>query len=192
MAIPQDVAANIARSLNDAEGEESPPATEVFSIQPFAVRYPKTVPANPASTPSSTPTAPPSTHGAGASQTGTSAVKTGEHRPLFHKSKVRKVPTSSGTHAGKEPYPSTAAAAATSTSNAEKRPALEERRPRSDALDNVRAKACEEERVLRLQKEKKEAQERCIKQDEKLELIHSRLTRLEVENVGLTNRLKNA
>ncbi|GAA0170296.1 hypothetical protein LIER_24592 [Lithospermum erythrorhizon] len=44
----------------------------------------------------------------------------GERRPLFRKSKVRKVPTSLGTPAGKEPSPSTAATAATSTSNAEK------------------------------------------------------------------------
>ncbi|GAA0159095.1 hypothetical protein LIER_15961 [Lithospermum erythrorhizon] len=53
----------------------------------------------------------------------------GERRPLFRKSKVRKVPTRSSTPARNEPSSWTAIAAITSTSTAEKRPALEEGRP---------------------------------------------------------------
>ncbi|GAA0143390.1 hypothetical protein LIER_04085 [Lithospermum erythrorhizon] len=364
MAIPQEVADNIARKLNDAPGEGSLPFTEVLSAQPLAVRNLETAQANPDSTPSSTPAAPPHTSRAGASQPGTSANNTndvldvaqrcvepkdfpfstmaGECRPLFRKSKVRKVSTSSSTPARNEPSPSTATAAATSTSTAAKRPEPEEGRPkafaprkkhaaqrpkriehvtisedlsttspsppvptdsvnppsldsvqemphlpsgslnedgadsgprvslgysanflnlpytlpgglrvtvdttlwkkqdafqasrplileralnashslacRSDALVNARAEAREEGRALRLQvqelvqktedlkgeneklktslataqKEKKEAQEQCIQEAEKLELLHTRYTRVEAENVGLNNRLKNA
>ncbi|GAA0146386.1 hypothetical protein LIER_06358 [Lithospermum erythrorhizon] len=43
-----------------------------------------------------------------------------------------------------------------------------------------------------VQKEKREAQEQCLKEAEKLKLLSSRHTRLEAENVGLTNKLKNA
>ncbi|GAA0139065.1 hypothetical protein LIER_00688 [Lithospermum erythrorhizon] len=60
-----DVARSIAKLLNDTR-EESLLTTEVFSIEPLAVRHPETVPANPHSTHSSAPAAPPSTHGAGA------------------------------------------------------------------------------------------------------------------------------
>ncbi|GAA0155234.1 hypothetical protein LIER_13005 [Lithospermum erythrorhizon] len=208
MAIPQDVAESIARSLNDAHGEESLPTTEVFSVQPLAVRNPETVPTNPASTTSSTPAAPPTTHGAGASQTGMSAVNTaqrcvepkdvpfstmvGECRPLFRKSKVRKVPI--------------AAIAATSTSNAEKRRAPEEGGPRlfSPHKKHTAQRPKQVEHVTisedppstyplppapvdnvnppsPVSKEKKEAQEQCINEAKKLELLHSHHTRVEAE-----------
>ncbi|GAA0152753.1 hypothetical protein LIER_11155 [Lithospermum erythrorhizon] len=52
-------------------------------------------------------------------------------RPLFRKSKVRKVPASSSTHARNELSPSPAAA--TSTSTTAKRPAPEEGRPKTFA-----------------------------------------------------------
>ncbi|GAA0172892.1 hypothetical protein LIER_26625 [Lithospermum erythrorhizon] len=191
MAIPQEVADNIARTLNDALGEGSLPFTEVLSAQPLAVRNPETAQANPASTPSSTPAAPPHTSRAGASQLGAPAINTGdpplavptvirdslpvpfsfedltnfreyfsipplvkmrlsvegdtrfvepkdvpfstmagECRPLFRKSKVRKVPTSSSTPTRNEPSPSTATAVVNSTSTAEKRTAPEEGRPK--------------------------------------------------------------
>ncbi|GAA0157344.1 hypothetical protein LIER_38441 [Lithospermum erythrorhizon] len=87
MAIPQDVAEDLARSLNDTLEEGSMSTTDVFSIQPLAVCQPETIPANPSSNPSSTPAASPPTHGAGALQTGTSAIKTGNflffHFPPF-------------------------------------------------------------------------------------------------------------
>ncbi|GAA0169230.1 hypothetical protein LIER_40725 [Lithospermum erythrorhizon] len=53
----------------------------------------------------------------------------GERRPLFRKTKVRTVPTRSGT-SGKENSPPTAATATTSTSNAGKRPASKDGRPK--------------------------------------------------------------
>ncbi|GAA0168162.1 hypothetical protein LIER_22940 [Lithospermum erythrorhizon] len=76
MAIPQEVADNIARTVNDAPWEGSLPFTEVLSAQPLAVRNTETAQANPASTPSSTPAAPPPTSRAGASQPGTSSINT--------------------------------------------------------------------------------------------------------------------
>ncbi|GAA0147420.1 hypothetical protein LIER_07124 [Lithospermum erythrorhizon] len=54
----------------------------------------------------------------------------GKRRPLFRKSKVRKVLTSSSPPARNEPSPSTTTAAATSASTAEKRPASAEGRPK--------------------------------------------------------------
>ncbi|GAA0186306.1 hypothetical protein LIER_33594 [Lithospermum erythrorhizon] len=80
----------------------------MFSIQPLAVRHPKTVPANRASTLSTTPAAPPPTHG---------RVHHSLGSPL------------SGTP-GKENSPSTAVTATTYTSNAGKRPASEDGRPK--------------------------------------------------------------
>ncbi|GAA0152018.1 hypothetical protein LIER_10608 [Lithospermum erythrorhizon] len=138
------------------------PPIEVLPVQPLAVRNLETAQPNPSSTPSSTP-APPPAHGADTSQTGASAVNT-------------------------------------------------------DALDNARAEAREKERALRLevqelvqenedlkgeneklktvlaatQKERKEAQEQCIQEAEKLELLHTRCTSVEAENVGLNSKLKNA
>ncbi|GAA0146429.1 hypothetical protein LIER_06389 [Lithospermum erythrorhizon] len=43
-----------------------------------------------------------------------------------------------------------------------------------------------------MQKEKKEAQEQCIQETEKLDLLHTRYTHLEAENEGLNNKYKNA
>ncbi|GAA0186524.1 hypothetical protein LIER_33812 [Lithospermum erythrorhizon] len=53
----------------------------------------------------------------------------GERRPLFRKTKVRRVPTSSDAPR-KENFPTTTTTVATSNSNAEKRPAPEEGRPK--------------------------------------------------------------
>ncbi|GAA0169835.1 hypothetical protein LIER_24224 [Lithospermum erythrorhizon] len=57
---------------------------------------------------------------------------TGERRPAFHKTKVRKVPTNSDI-SRREASPVTTATAATSTSSAGKRPAPEEGRPKAFA-----------------------------------------------------------
>ncbi|GAA0143633.1 hypothetical protein LIER_04271 [Lithospermum erythrorhizon] len=89
---------------------------------------------------------------------------------------------------------------------------------RSDALDNALADARKEERALRhqvqelvqksedlkgenekvkallaaTQKEKKEPQEQCIQEAERLDLLHTRYRRVEAENVGLNSKFKNA
>ncbi|GAA0140604.1 hypothetical protein LIER_01917 [Lithospermum erythrorhizon] len=43
-----------------------------------------------------------------------------------------------------------------------------------------------------MQKENKEAQEQCIQEAEKLDLLHTHYTRMEAENEGLNNKYKNA
>ncbi|GAA0158665.1 hypothetical protein LIER_15627 [Lithospermum erythrorhizon] len=43
-----------------------------------------------------------------------------------------------------------------------------------------------------MQKENKEAQEQCIQEAEKLDLLDTRYTRLEAKNEGLNNKYKNA
>ncbi|GAA0152754.1 hypothetical protein LIER_11156 [Lithospermum erythrorhizon] len=91
MAITQEVADNIARTLNGAPGEGSLPSTEVLSVQPLAVRNSETTQANPASTPSSIHAAPPPTSRAGALQPGTSAVNTGR---CIIRSSVKREPSS--------------------------------------------------------------------------------------------------
>ncbi|GAA0185132.1 hypothetical protein LIER_32420 [Lithospermum erythrorhizon] len=121
MAIPQDLAENIAKTLNDAQGEGSLPFTEVLSIQPLG----------------RTLLQPPLLHllplflligrvhpRLGQPKDVPFSTMAGERRPFFHKTKVRKVPTSSGTPR-KENSPTPTATAATSTSSAGKRPTSE-------------------------------------------------------------------